>query len=69
MGVFLFLTIDQGTSSSRALLFDDKFNVIDVFQKKFKQIYLNESWVEHNPNEIFESVVSCCEKNFKRQKF
>ena len=36
MGVFLFLTIDQGTSSSRALLFDDKFNVIDVFQKKFK---------------------------------
>ena len=65
MGVFLFLTIDQGTSSSRALLFDDKFNVIDVFQKKFKQIYLNESWVEHNPNEIFESVVSCCEKILK----
>ena len=65
MGVFLFLTIDQGTSSSRALLFDDKFNVIDVFQKKFKQIYFNESWVEHNPNEIFESVVSCCEKILK----
>ena len=65
MGVFLFLTIDQGTSSSRALLFDEKFNVIDVFQKKFKQIYLNESWVEHNPNEIFESVVSCCEKILK----
>ena len=61
MGVFLFLTIDQGTTSSRSLLFDEKFNIIDVFQKKFKQIYLNESWVEHNPEEILETVVSCCE--------
>ena len=65
MGVFLFLTIDQGTTSSRSLLFDEKFNVIDVFQKKFKQIYSNESWVEHNPDEILETVVSCCEKVLK----
>ena len=65
MGVFLFLTIDQGTTSSRSLLFDEKFNVIDVFQKKFKQIYSNESWVEHNPEEILETVVSCCEKVLK----
>lgn len=57
----MFLTIDQGTTSSRSLLFDEKFNIIDVFQKKFKQIYLNESWVEHNPEEILETVVSCCE--------
>ena len=57
----MFLTIDQGTTSSRSLLFDAKFNIIDVFQKKFKQIYLNESWVEHNPEEILETVVSCCE--------
>ena len=65
MGVFLFLTIDQGTTSSRSLLFDEKFNVIDVFQKKFKQIYSNESWVEHNPEEILETVISCCEKVLK----
>ena len=65
MGVFLFLTIDQGTTSSRSLLFDEKLNIIDVFQKKFKQIYLNESWVEHNPDEILETVVSCCEKILK----
>ena len=65
MGVFLFLTIDQGTTSSRSLLFDEKLNIIDVFQKKFKQIYLNESWVEHNPDEILETVVSCCEKVLK----
>ena len=62
MGVFLFLTIDQGTTSSRSLLFDEKLNVIDVYQKEFKQIFLKESWVEHNPDEILETVVSCCEK-------
>ena len=62
MGVFLFLTIDQGTTSSRSLLFDEKFNIVDVFQKKFKQKFLKESWVEHNPDEILETVVSCCEK-------
>ena len=48
-----------------AKLFDEKFNVIDVFQKKFKQIYSNESWVEHNPEQILETVICCCEKVLK----
>ena len=62
MGVFLFLTIDQGTTSSRSLLFDEKLNIIDVFHKKFKQIYLNESWVEHDPDEILETVFPVVKK-------
>jgi glycerol kinase len=57
----LFLTIDQGTTSSRALLFDEKGQVIDLFQKDFKQIYPNEGWVEHNPLEILSSTILCCE--------
>ncbi len=57
----MFLTIDQGTTSSRALLFDEKGQVIDLFQKDFKQIYPNEGWVEHNPLEILSSTILCCE--------
>ena len=57
----MFLTIDQGTTSSRALLFDEKGKVIDLFQKDFKQIYPNEGWVEHNPLEILSSTILCCE--------
>ena len=62
MGVLLFLSIDQGTTSSRALLFDEKYNIIESFQKNFKQYYLNDGWVEHNPEEILDTVVTCCEK-------
>ena len=65
MGVLLFLSIDQGTTSSRALLFDEKYNIIESFQKNFKQYYLNDGWVEHNPEEILDTVVTCCEKILK----
>tara|TARA_B110000003_G_scaffold110081_1_gene112722 strand:- start:1803 stop:3290 length:1488 start_codon:yes stop_codon:yes gene_type:complete len=57
----LFLTIDQGTTSSRALLFNEKGQIIDLFQKEFKQFYPKEGWVEHNPNEILSSIIYCCE--------
>ena len=65
MGVLLFLSIDQGTTSSRALLFDEKYNIIESFQKDFKQYYLNDGWVEHNPEEILDTVTTCCEKILK----
>ena len=61
----MFLSIDQGTTSSRALLFDEKYNIIESFQKDFKQYYLNDGWVEHNPEEILDTVVTCCEKILK----
>jgi len=52
------LALDQGTTSSRALLFDEHQNIIDSAQKEFTQIYPKEGWVEHNPMEIYSSQYS-----------
>ena len=49
------LSLDQGTTSSRAILFDDEQNIIGIAQKEFTQIYPREGWVEHDPMEIFSS--------------
>lgn len=51
------LTIDQGTTSSRAILFDKKGGIIDVEQKEFRQIFPKPGWVEHDAEEIWQSVV------------
>ena len=50
------LSIDQGTTSSRVILFDNKFNTIDIAQKELKQYFPQEGWVEHDANEIWLSV-------------
>ena len=47
------LALDQGTTSSRAILFDNEQNVIAVQQREFEQIYPQQGWVEHNPMEIW----------------
>ncbi len=52
------LSIDQGTTSSRAIIFDQKGKMISMAQKEFKQIYPNAAWVEHDPNEIWSSQLS-----------
>ncbi|MGB9599344.1 MAG: glycerol kinase GlpK [Myxococcota bacterium] len=52
------LAIDQGTTSSRAIIFDREFNIVSVGQKEFSQIYPQAGWVEHNPEEIWESILS-----------
>ena len=49
------LSLDQGTTSSRAILFDQQQDIIAVSQKEFTQIYPKEGWVEHNPMEIWSS--------------
>jgi len=49
------LSLDQGTTSSRSILFDKDGNVVAVAQKEFAQIFPNPAWVEHNPIEIWES--------------
>jgi glycerol kinase len=46
------LSLDQGTTSSRALLFDDRGAVRSVAQREFKQIFPQPGWVEHDPEEI-----------------
>ncbi|MFP4365936.1 MAG: glycerol kinase GlpK [Bacteroidales bacterium] len=52
------LALDQGTTSSRALLFDKKGNIRSVAQKEFTQIFPRPGWVEHDPNEIWSSQVA-----------
>ncbi|KAB2649696.1 MAG: glycerol kinase GlpK [Verrucomicrobiota bacterium] len=52
------LAIDQGTTSSRAILFDHTGNIASVTQKEFKQIYPKPGWVEHDPLEIWSSQSS-----------
>ena len=49
------VALDQGTTSSRAIIFDKEQNILDVCQKEFTQIYPKQGWVEHNPLEIWSS--------------
>jgi glycerol kinase len=49
------LSLDQGTTSSRAILFDHAGQIQSVAQKEFMQIYPQPGWVEHNPAEIWET--------------
>lgn len=57
MGTYL-LSLDQGTTSSRAVLFDKEQNIIAMAQKEFTQFYPQSGWVEHNPMEIYSSQYS-----------
>src|SRR3954468_10699873 len=47
------LAFDQGTTSSRAILFDESATMVAVAQKEFPQIFPQPGWVEHNPNDIW----------------
>ncbi|WJF90734.1 glycerol kinase GlpK [Paraburkholderia bonniea] len=47
------LALDQGTTSSRAILFDARGNAVSQAQKEFQQIYPRPGWVEHDPHEIW----------------
>ncbi|MHA2089939.1 MAG: glycerol kinase GlpK [Candidatus Kariarchaeaceae archaeon] len=51
------ISIDQGTSSTRSIIFDDKGNTVGSAQKEHKQYYPKEAWVEHDPLEIKQSVL------------
>ncbi|MCE2757574.1 MAG: glycerol kinase, partial [Chitinophagaceae bacterium] len=49
------LSLDQGTTSSRAIVFDHAGTICSVAQKEFKQIFPTPGWVEHDPMEIWAS--------------
>ena len=51
------LALDQGTTSSRCIIFDRKNRIISVAQKEFAQIFPCDGWVEHNPDDIYYSQV------------
>lgn len=52
------LSIDQGTSSTRSIIFDNKTSVIGMSQKEHEQIFPQPAWVEHDPDEIKNSVLT-----------
>ena len=52
------LALDQGTTSSRAILFDAEQNIVDIAQREFEQIYPRQGWVEHDPMAIYSSQYS-----------
>ncbi|MFY0682770.1 MAG: glycerol kinase GlpK [Thalassovita sp.] len=54
------LAIDQGTTSSRAILFDQELNVVTVAQQEFTQHYPASGWVEHAPDDIWTTVLDTC---------
>ena len=51
------LSLDQGTTSSRAILFDKESNIVGVAQKEFTQIFPKAAWVEHNAEEIWATQI------------
>lgn len=52
------MALDQGTTSSRCILFDQKGNISAMAQREFKQIFPQPGWVEHNPMEIWSSQLA-----------
>ena len=54
----LILALDQGTTSSRAILFNHKGGIEEVSQRSFNQIFPKPGWVEHDPNDIWSSQIS-----------
>ena len=54
------LAIDQGTTSSRALLLDQDFAVLGVGQQEFTQHFPHSAWVEHDPEEIWQTTLQSC---------
>ncbi|HEY3427154.1 MAG TPA: FGGY family carbohydrate kinase, partial [Acidimicrobiia bacterium] len=48
--------IDQGTTSSRFMIFDDSGRIVGQSQEEHRQIFPRQGWVEHDPNEIMDSI-------------
>ena len=60
------ISIDQGTTSSRAILFNNKGKIIFVSQYEFKQYFPKNGWVEHNPNEIWSTTLRALKQVIKK---
>ena len=58
------LAIDQGTTSTRAILFDKEGNLCHVAQREFKQYFPHPGWVEHDANKIWSSVTEVVSQIF-----
>ncbi len=53
------MALDQGTTSSRAIIFNEKLEIVSMAQQTFRQYYPNAGWVEHDPEEIYSGICGC----------
>lgn len=60
------LAIDQGTTSSRAIIFDSDQKIVAVGQQEFAQHFPKSGWVEHDPEDIWKSVVATCRQAIRK---
>ena len=60
------VAIDQGTTSSRVILFDVRGNIKFISQFEFKQYFPQNGWVEHNPNEIWSTTLRALKQVIKK---
>ena len=62
------LAIDQGTTSSRVVLYDEKFKIKSIEQREFNQFFLKDGWVEHDAEEIWNDVKKLIKQTIKKNK-
>ena len=60
------LAIDQGTTSTRAIVFDEKCRIAGLGQREFAQHYPRSGWVEHDPDDIWETTLATCREAMAR---
>ena len=60
------LSIDQGTTSSRAIIFNEKSEILSVAQQEFTQFFPEDGWVEHDPEEIWQSTIAVSRECIKK---
>ena len=54
------LAIDQGTTSTRAMIFNERFEIVASAQQGFRQYFPRSGWVEHDPEELWQSTLDTC---------
>mgnify|MGYP003313528994 CR=1 FL=1 len=62
------LSIDQGTTSTRSIIFNDNFEIVSSDQLEFKQYFPKDGCVEHDPQEIFNTVLQTTQNAIKKAK-
>ena len=60
------LVIDQGTTSTRAILFDAAYATIATAQEEFRQIYPEPGWIEHDPEDLWSTTLSTAREALRR---
>jgi len=61
------LAIDQGTTSTRSIIFDENLKVISTAQEEFNQHFPQSGWVEHNPKDLLSTTIDTCKSAFSQK--